>query len=161
VVWFNPQYALLENPDGNIGIGTDDAQYKLHVMGDVAATSFVNISTRAAKKDIEYLTAGDSTSILNKLSDMRVARYHYNNESATTPLHLGLIAEEAPLEVLSVSGKGVDIYKLASFTLVAVQAQQKQIESLQDRMARIEERLDRLTGETTQQQSWNQLVFQN
>ena len=149
VVWFNPQYALLQNTDGNIGIGTDDAQYKLHVMGDIAATSFVNISTRAAKKDIEYLTTGDTTRILAKLSDVKIARYHYNEESATTPLHLGLIAEEAPLEVLSASGKGVDIYKLASFTLAAVQAQQTQIEKLIERMDALEQRMDRLTGDTT------------
>lgn len=40
---------------GNVGIGTSTPEYKLHVTGDVAATSFVNISTRTAKKDIEFI----------------------------------------------------------------------------------------------------------
>ncbi|MBI5133764.1 MAG: tail fiber domain-containing protein [Candidatus Taylorbacteria bacterium] len=106
---------------GNIGIGTTTPDYRLHVIGDVAATSFVNISTREAKKDIEYLGKEDKASVLDRIKTIGVAQYHYNIEDSSAPLRLGLIAEEAPVEVLAVGGKGVDIYKLSTFILAGVQ----------------------------------------
>jgi len=119
---------------GNIGIGTTAPNYKLQVAGDVAATGFINVSTRDAKKDIAYLDNADYENILAKLKDINVATYHYNSECNTAdgPCEdrLGLIAEEAPIEVLSADGKGIDLYKMASFILGGLKAQQEQIGQL-------------------------------
>ncbi len=123
---------------GNIGIGTTSPAYKLHVMGDVAAQSFVNISTRDSKKDIDYVDSTDSTNVYEKIKNIKIARYHYKDERNTTPLHLGLIAEEAPSEILSASGKGVDIYKLVSFTLLGVQELQKKTDAIEVRLSKLE-----------------------
>lgn len=123
---------------GNIGVGTSSPDYKVHVLGDVAATSFVNISTREAKKGITYLDEGRKDDVLEKLKAIQIAEYHYEYESDSNPLRLGLIAEEAPQEVLSVSGKGVDIYKLATFTLASVQELATRVESLEERVAALE-----------------------
>ena len=76
--------------------------------------------------------------ILNRIKNINIARYHYNGETQTSPLRLGLIAEEAPVEVLSASGKGVDVYKLSTFILAGVQEQQKKLEDLEVRVARLE-----------------------
>jgi len=116
--------------NGNVGIGTTTPGYKVHVIGDIAATSFVNISTRSAKTDISYLDEGAKQDILTQISGMNIAQYRYRAEAASDPLRLGLIAEEAPVQVLAVGGKGVDIYKLSTFTLAGVQEQQKQIDTL-------------------------------
>jgi len=123
---------------GNIGIGTTTPSYKLHVLGDVAATSFVNISTRESKHGITYLDEARKEDILSKLKAVQIAEYRYNYESDDNPLRLGLIAEEAPSEILSVSGKGVDIYKLATFTLASVQEIALKLETLEERIAALE-----------------------
>ncbi|MDP3764772.1 MAG: tail fiber domain-containing protein [bacterium] len=136
--------------NGNVGIGSTTPNYKLAVIGDIAATSFVNISTRTSKKDIEYLDSTDDQNILNKIKDIKVATYNYTDEqcspsassgqsnlSSVCSNRLGLIAEEAPSEVLAISGKGVDIYKLSTFILAGVKAQQVQIDDIKNEITNI------------------------
>ena len=123
---------------GNLGIGTTTPEYKLHVLGDVAATSFVNISTRTAKKNISYLTSEDYTSYLGKIRELNPAKYQYNIEDDSDPYHIGLIAEESPVEILTANGKGVDIYKFSTLLLGGMKAQQKQIDDLLARVSSLE-----------------------
>ena len=52
-----------------------------------------------------------------------------------------MIAEEAPLDVLSASGNGVDIYKLTTFTLAGVQELAKKVGDLETRIVDIEARM--------------------
>ena len=129
------------------GTTTPDTSYALYVNGDAAATSFVNISTRDQKHDIEYLDDTDKRSITDKIRNIKVAEYRYNGEKGSAPLRLGLIAEEAPEEILSANKKGVDVYKLATFILAGVQEQQKRLEGLEVRMTNLET----LIGSTTPQ----------
>jgi hypothetical protein len=132
--------------DEKVGIGTTVGTQKLTVAGDVGATGFVNTSTRAAKKDIVYLNETEEADILEQLKTLEVAQYHYNSESSSAALRFGLIAEEAPSEVLSADAKGVDIYKLATFTLAGVKALANRTDLLATRIDDIETRL--LTLET-------------
>ncbi|MBI4118647.1 MAG: tail fiber domain-containing protein, partial [Parcubacteria group bacterium] len=157
--------SLVIDASGNVGIGSTTPMYKLAVMGDVAATSFINISTRTAKKDIEYLDSDEEMDVLAKIKSARVATYNYisdtisndqfliskqnpnSNDSITKgKARLGLIAEEAPVEVLSIDGKGVDIYKLSSFILAGVKAQQVQIDQLTQDVATIKSTLFSLSN---------------
>jgi hypothetical protein len=135
---FADEQLFVDPTTGNVGIGTTTPQYKLTVAGAIGAESFVNISTRDAKKDITYLSDAENKGILDKLSSLMVARYTYTDEQSTTTLegqHLGLIAEESPLDILSPNLKGIDLYKLVSYILSGVKALAVEVKDLAAKVA--------------------------
>jgi hypothetical protein len=136
---------LKQVQDDSGGQNDSGGAYKLAVGGDVAATGFVNISTREAKTDIQYLNDADYSDALQKILGSKVARYEYTKGLSpyerdlvpSSSKRLGLIAEEAPPEVLSANGKGVDLYKMTSLAWAGMKAlsssasrQQKEIDAL-------------------------------
>ena len=148
----------------------------------MAAEGFINISTSEAKKDIGFLADEDEDEILQKIASTSVATYYYNSDSECSALtevrpplanggltsvsgvrdscakkRLGLIAEEAPLEILSVDGKGVDLYKMTSFVWAGLKAQQRQIDKLADEIAELKLQLSSLATSTDSQSNSFQL----
>ncbi len=161
-LWLQNQYGsttLAVNELGNIGIGTTTPEYKLHVMGDVAATGFVNISTETAKKDVAFLNENAYENALRVIKESDLATYNYKTDTckssesvapnlrtdSTCAKRFGLIAEQAPIEVLSDDRRGVDIYKMTSLVYAAVKAQQNKIDQIETRLSDIERRV--LSGE--------------
>ncbi|MBP9840755.1 MAG: tail fiber domain-containing protein, partial [Candidatus Pacebacteria bacterium] len=145
---------------GNISIGTTtNALYKLAVGGDIAATGYVNLSTETSKTNISYLSASTTDEILSEIESVKIATYRYKSESSRNPLRLGLIAEEAPREVLSVDGKGVDIYKLATYSLAGVQALSDRVAMTNARVDSLEERIKRLEDGSITVASGSPLTF--
>ncbi len=122
--------ALYISGDGKIGIGTTMPNEALVVSGNVAATGFINLSTEESKTNIVHLGNQDYVGFLNKLANTPITTYNYLQDASDEPLRLGLIAEEAPVEILSTDGKGIDLYKFTSFLAGSIKAQQLQITSL-------------------------------
>jgi hypothetical protein len=130
--------------NGNIGIGTSTPNHTLSVAGEIGAIAFINTSTKELKTDINYATASSTSDMLTQLTNLKVATYRYKIESQQDPLRIGLIAEDtqaiAP-EILSLDGKGIDLYKLATFTLAGVQALADKVNAQETRITSLEERL--------------------
>ena len=93
----------------------------------MAANSFINNSSRQFKNTISAVGSAKEDAILDQLRGITTYTYAYTSEATTTATHLGLITEEAPPEVLSVSGTGVDIYKLSTFTLAGLKALDREV----------------------------------
>ncbi len=135
------------NSNGSVGIGTTTPNHTLTVAGDIGAIAFVNTSTRSAKTDISYITASTTDDMLNQLVNLKVATYLYKIESQQDPLRLGFIAEDAQTiapEILSPDGKGVDLYKLATFNIAATQALAARVDAQNMRLTSLEARVTAL-----------------
>lgn len=131
-----PESFLAVSATGNVGVGTKDAAYKLDVAGDARAQGFVAQAGRNTMQAINHLRTEDYQAYLNKIRNINISTFRYNTD-VTTLTRFGLVGDEAPSEVLTVTGD-VDVYKLVSFTLAGVKAQQLMIDSLESRIALLE-----------------------
>ena len=122
--------------NGDVGIGlpwASSPSYKLHVAGQVGATGFVNTSSRESKTAIETVTASETDEMLRELLAMEPTTYEYKDEyGADGRRHLGFIAENLPAALQAGDGRGVDLYALMTYTVAALQAQQRQIGQLRE-----------------------------
>jgi hypothetical protein len=85
--------------------------------------NIVSPSSRAYKTDIASLDSADYSQVLDEISRIDMVYYHLLDEDkGDDPLRLGLIAEEVPAELRGPDDAGIDLYKLASFTLAGLKA---------------------------------------
>ncbi len=132
---------LVQDTFGNVGIGTTSPSFKLTVSGDVAGYGFSVFGDRNKLDSVTSLTETDLDTYLDKIKGTTISTYRYKNEDESAPLRLGIVADEAPSEILSVGGKDIDAYKLAVFTLGGVKALQHKFDNLEMRVTALENQL--------------------
>jgi Chaperone of endosialidase len=106
---------LLE-PQELVGIGTTTPQHKLEVNGDVAATSFVTISTREMKDNILDLCSQEAIVALEQLSPVK---FQYKSEHSEKT-HIGFIAEDVPELVATTDRKAVSVMDIVALVTQVV-----------------------------------------
>lgn len=123
---------------GKVGIGTTAPSYKLDVVGDIRATSFIYTSSDAGlKKNIATITDP-----LAKIEKLRGVTFSWKNNNEPS---VGLIAQEVEKvfpELVSDSGgtKSLQYSALVAPLIEAVKEQQREIRNLEVRLQALESR---------------------
>jgi hypothetical protein len=131
--------------DGSVGIGTSSPGYMLQVgeLGDgteAQANAWNLLSSRDYKEDISPFEPADYQQMLEKLTYTQVVRYRFSRDENRIE-HIGVIAEDAPGEILSADGKGVSLGDYSAFLLAAIKAQQEQIGALEQEIKELRSEL--------------------
>ncbi len=122
----------------------------LTVYGSTLCTTAWSSSSRALKQDINYFTSGQYHDILNKIDTTRVARYRWRPAAgvSTQEPHIGVIAEEAPAEIVNPERTGISYSDYLAFLLAGIKAAHEQIAgkfaTLTDEIKRQEREIDKL-----------------
>jgi hypothetical protein len=114
--------------DGNVGIGTTEPQYPLHMKSGAYCSSggvWENASSRDYKENIEELTEEEALETLNGLIPTK-----FNYKIDKEEKHVGFIAEDVPELVASKDRKGLSPMDIVAVLTKVVQLQQKEIEKL-------------------------------
>ncbi len=115
-----------------------NANTLLLVNGDLQAQGAAQFSSIQYKKDIVPLGMADYNTLLTKLGNIDVVRYHYLSDDKNHKLRLGIIAEDAPREILSEDGKGISLTDSVGFLAASLKAMQQRNEVLKTRLVELE-----------------------
>ena len=88
--------------------------------------AYSNVSKRELKKDITPYE-GDA---LTQVCETTVHNYRYLSDLDTEPLRIGLIFDEAPMEIMQFTG-GIDVYGMTSMLWKAVQQLNEKVKTLE------------------------------
>jgi hypothetical protein len=133
-------------PDGSIGIGVSNPTYRLHLpnnaneSGRGRANQWTTYSSREEKRDITALGPKDYTAVLEEIAEMDLVYYRYKNQEDDR-LYLGVIAEDAPLQVVTSDRKGISLSEFTAFAMAGLKAQQEYIEEQLGRIDTLEKEI--------------------
>ena len=128
--------------NGRVGIGTNDPQQALHVVGNILATGTITPnSDRNAKADF---AAVDNASILERVSKLNIQQWRFKAETKGVK-HIGPMAQdfraafglgENPTAIATVDADGV--------ALAAIQGLNEKLEQKETEITELKRRLEKL-----------------
>lgn len=104
---------------------------------------FHTYSSRSKKQDIQYLNTTDERKILQSLLAMRMVYFRYLDERINQKIHLGVIAEESPKQILSESNDSISLMDFSAYAITAIKAQQRIIDDLLKRIENLENNISK------------------
>ncbi len=135
---------LVVDTGGNVGINTTSPSEKLHVVGNVLATSYLYISDRRLKKDIESITGSGAEDVLERLQGVR---FKWKSDDRSD---IGFIAQdvEKVLPELVHTGndgmKSVQYGNIIPLLVEGYKSEKARADSLQSRLDSLESRIESL-----------------
>ena len=125
---------IIEANTGYVGVGSIDPERALEIAcgkGGARADDWETWSSRRLKKDITYLDSRDLGNLLSDLRGIRVAKYRYKADLEAANKHIGLIADEAPEQIVTSDGESISLSNAVGYLMALVKALQEEIDSKQ------------------------------
>lgn len=129
---------------GRIGVGGHYAGYKLSVAGKAKAQSWDVVSDPDLKENV---VSQDSLKALDKVSALKFYSYDIKKEVYETPnahTDIGIMADEAPTEIQSSDGTGIDLYAYISLTAKALQELSEKVEQQAQEIVQLKAEIEQL-----------------
>lgn len=96
------------------------------------------MSTRRAKREIEYLDGPDVDALAAQVQHTRLATYEYIDPALSGRRHLGFIIEDQPASYsVDPERSQVDLYGYTSMLVAAIQTQERRIQALERELSRL------------------------
>lgn len=137
---------------GNVGIGTTvSPTYKLQV-GDAGSTleavahNWQAFSSRDYKKDITPLSAAQARDLAGRIRDLRPVYFRYKEAPSSQRAQVGVLAEEAPKEVLTPDRSTLSLTDSIAFLSAVLREMSVRQSKLEAEVARLESEVALLEG---------------
>jgi hypothetical protein len=134
-----------QNSEFKIGVGVTNPTHHIDVDGGAYCngTQWVDVSSRDAKTDIETLGPEQYQEILQKVAETDVVRYKYKDQK-DDEVHIGVIAEDAPEEMVDPERKGIPTGDAIGFLLAALKAQQAQADAQREEIKALRAEIEKM-----------------
>jgi len=121
--------------NGYVGIGTQKPKYPLQMAAGAYTDgkSWIDVSSREYKEDIEELSAGEAWEAMQELNPVK---YTYKADRAER--RVGFISEEVPELVAMKDRRGLSAMEIVAVLTKVVQEQQKTISVLSEKLKELE-----------------------
>lgn len=129
---------------GKLGIEGYYTNYKLSVVGNAKAQSWDVVSDPDLKENV---VSQDSLKALDKVSALKFYSYDIKKEVYETPnahTDIGIMADEAPTEIQSSDGTGIDLYAYISLTAKALQELSEKVEQQAQEIVQLKAEIEKL-----------------
>lgn len=136
---------------GNVGIGTSNPATKLQV-GDASVPAQASLyavgydwfqftCSRQFKTDIYCYTPSDVADLAARIAATDVVHFHYKGDDSSRAPHIGVIAEDAPAEMVTPDHKYVAYSSSAAAMIAGVRSLSEQNRMLEKEIAALEKQI--------------------
>ena len=141
---------LFVDTTGRVAIGTTQANgYQFYVNGRAYAQVWDFGSSRTLKTDIEPLSSSEYTTLLEQLSQMEVVRFRWKEQAkGETGPHLGIIAEDAPMEITNPDQTAIRAPESFAFLAASLKALKGELDTLKIENQSLKRRIEELESKS-------------